>query len=182
MDDCRPYFFKNQIMMKQVKVYISLIGQNHATSINIDGIDKRIVFSGAEGDMNGTYTTGDTKEQEAIESNPAFNKRYGLHKTYDDRIANEGDGKASGLVGPGIAVNGSVNSEVLVNANIIESEKPLDDTGAESGTNMVFKNINEAQSMLSEEPYNVPKSKIRTSAEIIAKGVELGLNIEFRKD
>lgn len=170
-----------------VKVYISLKGQLHFTSIQVEGKSKRIQFSGAEGDSNGTYTTGKESEQKAIESSPLFGKHYKLLKAYKDTT------EKKGIVGPGTIVNGPVSSEVYKDAGLVEGEKtevvsPVIEEIPEalpegrSPKSLVFRTTNEAQEFLGKGPYNVPKSKLRTYADIIAKGAELGLSISFSKE
>lgn len=178
--------------MIKVKVYISLIGQNHSTTITVNGIDKRITFSGAEGDINGTYTTGNIDEQKAIEDNSAFNKRYKLHKVYNDTPSLGVRNNAKyGIIGPGTSVGESLTAEHLIKNGIIEESgipsppNKIDNLVPEMNTDLnvvVFKTVNEAQAFLAQSPYNVPKSKIRTTADIITIGSEFNLNIEFRKE
>lgn len=51
----------------------------------------------------------------------------------------------------------------------------------ETKTSFEFRNINEAQAMLTVAPYNVAVAKIRTLANIQAMAKELGIVIEFKR-
>jgi len=169
------------------KTYISLLGQHHATSIYINGVEKRIVFSGAEGDTNGIFTTGKIEEQEAIEKNPSFNKRYALYKEYKDPV---------GISGPGTLVNKSLTSEDLKEAGMILGipAKEVAKIGKitnhpavavpepikEKPNTKTFKTTNEAQEFFMTE-YNIPKNKMRTYTEIRKVGADNGLEIIFQK-
>jgi len=170
--------------MTPTKVYISLLGQNHSTAIYVNGVRKRITFSGSEGEMNGIYTTGKADEQKAIEISPGYGKAFAIHKVYNDSpIGNKPD-----VVGPGKLVNGPISTETLLDNNLIDGQKPIQDIiedvvdDPKENVMMVFKSVNEAQALLTKAPYNVVKTKIRTTADIVAKGLELGLDITFNKE
>lgn len=207
--------------MAKVKIYQSLIGQKHNTTVVVNGQDMRIEFSDAEGDANGIYTTTLPEVQAGIESNPAFNKRYRLLKEYgDDR---------KGMDGPGILVHGATTGEVLREANLLKGqdapkenkesnwtpapeetiEQEFEEIEEGVRTNnvvdapeevvesikegapetketktvdpVIFRNVAQAQDFFGKAPYNIVKTKIRTSAEVIAKAKELGVDIIFQK-
>lgn len=227
--------------MAKVKIYQSLIGQKHNTTVVVNGQDMRIEFSDAEGDAKGIYTTTLPEVQAGIESNPAFNKRYRLLKEYgDDR---------KGMDGPGILIHGATTGEVLREANLLAGqsanaaqkteevepkvtkgtledidktapdtketiEQEFEETEGGIRTNtvigapeetieevvetaveetapvvedtktadpVIFRNVAQAQDFFGKPPYNIVKTKIRTSAEVIAKAKELGVDIIFQK-
>lgn len=202
--------------MAKVKIYQSLIGQKHNTTVVVNGQDMRIEFSDAEGDAKGIYTTTLPEVQAGIESNPAFNKRYRLLKEYgDDR---------KGMDGPGILIHGATTGEVLREANLLkgqdapETKETIEqefeeieegirtntvvDAPAETAEEVVesateeaapetketkavdpviFRNVAQAQDFFGKAPYNIVKTKIRTSAEVLAKAKELGVDVIFQK-
>ena len=148
----------------------------------VKGVRKRITFCGSEGDMNGIYTTRDLDIQKAIETSPGYGKAYKLHKVFGD------DGvQKTGMIGPGNLVPGMVTAEVLSKNKIIVESKSIaevidgvvDPTGK---IQKVFRSVNEAQELLTKAPYNIPKTRIRTTAEVIAQGELLGLEIIFNRD
>jgi len=170
------------------KIYISLIGQSHYTTITIGNKDKRIHFSGAERDENGTYTTGNIAEQKGIEESKGFGKKFKLLKVLDDNPKAE-----TPMIGPGVLVNGVLDAEALIKNNMSAVVSPLLDAikdtpekeadPIKAGLQQIsFRNIIQAQEYFGKEPYKVPKSKIRTQPEIQAKGVEFGFNVIFSKD
>lgn len=170
--------------MTPTKVYISLLGHNHSTAIYIKGVRKRITFSGSEGETNGIYTTGNTEEQKAIETNPGYGKAFTVHKVYNDGATV----KKEGIVGPGKLVNGPISTEKLLENNLIVGQTPVKDIiedledDHKDTKKVVFKSVNEAQALLTKAPYNIVKTKLRTTADIIARGLDLGLDISFNKE
>jgi hypothetical protein len=165
-----------------VKVYISLIGQSHFTTIKVNGRDKRIHFCGAERDENGTITTGNKEEQEGIESAPGYGKAFTLSKILSGETQeNTAPQKVE-------IISEELNIEELAREKIIQKviqNTPVTEIGDIKGKKpkeLVFRTIIQAQEYLAKEPFNMPKSKIRTQSEIQTKGLEFGLSISFNKD
>ena len=184
--------------MTKVKVYQSLIGQIHHTSVKVDGKEVNITFSGADGDNKGTLTTIDEKLQKAIESDPAFNIRFKFVKEYGD--------SNKGMVGPGQIIQGPLTGDKLSGKGLLVGEdtnkannapKPeadsqgsekedisgAGDTGRENADKTKkFKTLNEAQEFFCAEPYNVTKSSIRTIDAVIEAGKILGIEVIFSRE
>lgn len=195
--------------MTKVKVYQSLIGQIHHTSVKVDGKEVNITFSGADGDNKGTLTTIDEKLQKAIESDPAFNIRFKFVKEYGD--------SNKGMVGPGQIIQGLLTGDKLSGKGLLVGEDtnktdaestgnvpiPENDgegnaevTGADNADNTgtgdtgsenadktkTFKTLNEAQEFFCAEPYNITKSSIRTTNAVIEAGKKLGIEVIFSRE
>lgn len=148
-----PLLFKTPHKMTKVKVYQSLIGQIHHTSVKVDGKDVNITFSGADGDNKGTLTTIDEKLQKAIESDPAFNIRFKFVKEYGD--------SNKGMVGPGQIIQGPLTGDKLSGKGLLVGE----DTNKANNTSKP-----EAESQGSEKedisgPQDVKEGQEGNSAE-----------------
>ncbi len=165
-----------------VKVYISLIGQSHFTTITVNGRDLRIHFSGAERDENGTFTTGKKEEQDGIESASGYGKAFKLLKVLTSE-------KTENVVPQKVEIISDVlNVEEQAREKIIQKviqNTPVTEINNAKGSKpkeLIFRTIIQAQEYLAKDPFNVPKSKIRTQSEIQSKGLEFGLSISFNKD
>lgn len=66
-----------------------------------------------------------------------------------------------------------VETVVEETAPVVEETKTADP--------VIFRNVAQAQDFFGKPPYNIVKTKIRTSAEVIAKAKELGVDIIFQK-
>lgn len=51
-----------------------------------------------------------------------------------------------------------------------------------SNKDLTFRTVYEAQQFFCKPPYNIPKTKLRTSHEVIEKGRENGFDVTFKKD
>ena len=155
------------IKANMIKIYQAILDKQLNTTVMVNGQEVRLNFSGGEREYNGVCIVSEKDTQDAIEGSPSYNKLFKLRETIEPQTAT--------LKGPGTAVHGTVDSEVLKKNKLIK--EPV---GPEV-EKFVFHNINEAQEMLTAEPYLVAVSKIRTLAgiEIIAK--ELGIKIEFNR-
>lgn len=120
-----------------MKIYQAIQDKILSISIDVDGKELRITFSGGDAASNGVYNTGNPDIQEALESSGMFNKYYRLVKSIPP--------KTSPLTGPGVAVNGVVSSydlkangllagqtaiEQKVVTEVVTQEQPVNETEA----------------------------------------------------
>lgn len=88
-----------------MKIYQAIQDKVLSISIDVDGKELRITFSGGDATSNGVYNTGNPDIQKALESSGMFNKYYRFVKSIPP--------KSSPLAGPGVAVNGTIGSDDL---------------------------------------------------------------------
>lgn len=79
----------------------------------------------------------------------------------------------------GIRTNNVVDAPEEVAESTKEEAAPAKETKAVDP--VIFRNVAQAQDFFGKPPYNIVKTKIRTSAEVIAKAKELGVDIIFQK-
>lgn len=168
----------------ETKIYISLLGKHHCTSVIVNGMSKRIEFSGALVNANGTLTTSNKDLQDAIEKSTVYGRHFVLLKKLP--LPQEKPG-----INVGKLVNGTTDTEIIKEAGLQKGQEvieeppvvivPVLDPPTSPIKSLTFKTTNQAQEFFGKE-HNIPKTKIRTHAEIIAKGQELGYEIILSKD
>lgn len=159
-----------------MKIYQAIQDKILSISIDVDGKELRITFSGGDAASNGVYNTGNPDIQEALESSGMFNKYYRLVKSIPP--------KTSPLTGPGVAVNGVVSSydlkangllagqtaiEQKVVTEVVTQEQPVNETEAAP-----------AETTAPEVPV-VPEAETTATDETSEKVEEAAANAEVTK-
>lgn len=87
-------------------------------------------------------------------------------------------------------IEGGIRTNTVVDAPAETAEEVVESATEESAPEtketkavdpVIFRNVAQAQDFFGKAPYNIVKTKIRTSAEVLAKAKELGVDIIFQK-
>lgn len=157
-----------------IKAYQLLYLNSLSFTIKVNGVEKRVNFSGNSSEK-GMFLTADENMQNALELHPSFGVKY---ERKPSGLYNK-----SGLKGPGKAVSGTVTSEKLVDAGIIPStqEAAKADGSTSDSKEMKFANLQLARAYFSAEPYNIPKGEMMSYETINEKVKALGITLIFEK-
>lgn len=157
-----------------IKAYQLLYLNSLSFTIKVNGVEKRVNFSGNSSEK-GMFLTADENMQNALESHPSFGVKY---ERKPSGLYNK-----SGLKGPGKAVAGTVTAQVLKDNGIIQTNDkaanqnpPIDES-----KEMKFANLQLARAYFSAEPYNIPKGEMMSYETINEKVNALGITLIFEK-
>lgn len=125
----------------------------------------------------GYFLTNNVEVQEALESDPRFNKSYRLEEIDNVNIAEYN------------ALQELKKRKVVVpaeepKAEVITAEtpaEPVDEVVAEESKNLEFDNAQTAKNFLNKE-HGVPFSQMKNKAAILKSAEELGFKIVFKND
>jgi hypothetical protein len=148
-----------------IKVYQCTIDRKLCTSVYVKGKEVRIEFAGGDSVSNGVYVTGNPDIQSAIENNVGFGKKFRLLKSYNNTTE-----------------PAKTQPAKQAKSKPVKTQAESEPVKTGSGSEKVFKTVQEAKQFFSQPPYNIVKTKLRTSIEVIEKGKELGFDVIFRKD
>lgn len=187
-----------------MKMYQALYDKNLYISLYVGDIEHRIGFTGADANNNGVYHTDDPKIQHMLESSDMYNRLYKLKTVLIPK-------QKSPLVGPGIAIEGTIVSQDYKDNNLMSgqnSPRPYAPVLSDDSANLTpkleatftetqakevvigstseqdgiaFRNLTEAQDYFGKEPYNIPKYKLRSSASIISLAETLNVSVKFER-
>lgn len=157
-----------------IKAYQLIYLNSFSFTVKINGVEKRVNFSGNSSEK-GMFITADETLQKALESNPSYGVKF---ESRPSGLYNK-----SGIKGPGKAVAGTVTTQVLKDNGIIQTNDKVANQNPpiDGSKDMKFANLQLARAYFSAEPYNIPKGEMMSYDAINEKVKALGITLIFEK-